>query len=116
MAFSTVHTRPEVTHIQNVTPDLTPAALVIVLLGLVAAVAWRLRRSRTSRALVVHRPPPVPAQPVRAVSAPRPQAIGRPAEVHVHHHWRGLSAEDAAAANRQAQAIDNDPPGSVTAY
>ncbi len=63
--------------------------------GLVALIAYRVRRdasSRTIRARVV--PPIPPARPAQPLPPARP-AIERPPEVHLHLH--GVSAADVAA-------------------
>jgi hypothetical protein len=82
--------------------------IAIVLLGmgaagLVAAVAFRLRQERMNKDARV-RPAPPPWRPVqarrepRALSPTRPRAVGQaPREVHVHHHWHGVSGEEVAA-------------------
>jgi hypothetical protein len=94
----------------------------VVILGLaavalVAFVAYRVRLGRPkSAARVIASPPgmaraarPLPApQPTRALPEPQP-AIERAPEVHVHHHWHSVSAEDVEAilARRETQA-DHD--------
>jgi hypothetical protein len=52
------------------------------------------------------RPVPCPPQLVRAarpLGEPQRRAIERPQEVHVHHYWHNVSAEDVAAIIREQQ-------------
>jgi hypothetical protein len=78
-------------------------AAVLLALGaaaLVAYVAWRLRQSRAGRVTPVSFPRPLPQRPGESITAPQRPVIERPAELHLHFHR--LSAEEAAAAIRQA--------------
>jgi hypothetical protein len=76
---------------------LIAAAVILGLAGagVVALIALRLRRMRPDMTRVVHRITPAP--PRAAAGRTAPQAIGPAPEVHVHHHWHGVSAEDVAA-------------------
>lgn len=66
----------------------------LALVGVVTFAAVRARRS-LARGLA---PPPLPAPPRwQAVQHDQRQAIGQAPEVHVHHHWHGVSAEEIAA-------------------
>ena len=68
----------------------------VTVAGGAALLAFRVSRGRQNAARVLYqvtpappRPPPLPSQPRPAIEPPRP-------EVHVHHHWHGLDAEDVA--------------------
>ena len=80
--------------------ELVHTLLIIaaVLLGLafvalVGFVAYRLRHRRNLPGAARAIPPARAAQPL-----PEPRtALGQAPEVHVHHHWHGVDAEDVAA-------------------
>jgi hypothetical protein len=76
---------------------LIAAAVILALaaVGVVALIALRLRRTRPGMARVVHRITPAP--PRAAAGRAEPQTIEAPREVHVHHHWHGVSADEVAA-------------------
>ena len=68
----------------------------VVGVGVVAYVAFRVshRHQETARALyrvtpATAKPAPLPSEPRRAIEAHRP-------EVHMHHHWHGVDADDVA--------------------
>ena len=67
--------------------------LGLAFVALVGFVAYRLRHRRNLPGAARAIPPARAAQPL---PMPRP-AIGHAREVHVHHHWHGVSAEDVAA-------------------
>jgi hypothetical protein len=73
---------------------------VAVLLGFLA---WRWRHPRPYAARAV----PAPIQSPRAarpLSPPRRAALPPPAgQVHIHHHWHGVSAEEVAAIIEQSR-------------
>jgi hypothetical protein len=84
------------------------AAVVLAVVagaGLVALGAWQLRHRDAEPTRPVYRATPVATPHVRALPEPRP-AIERAAEVHLHFH--GVSAEEAAAAIRQARGEARD--------
>jgi hypothetical protein len=57
-----------------------------------------------------YRAPPIPRSGAAAHPLPPPPpAIEQAPEVHVHHHWHGVSAEDVAAIVRDGNAVN---PGS----
>lgn len=74
-------------------------AVVVILslagVGLAAVIAYRVHRWRAGGTTPVSLPAPTVARAVQAPTQPRP-AIERPQEVHVHHHWHGVDAEDVA--------------------
>jgi hypothetical protein len=76
---------------------ITLAALAAVTGG--AVVWWRLRHKATRPQLAARerqRAIPASRAPWQAVQREQQQAIGPAAEVHVHHHWHGATAEDVA--------------------
>ncbi len=68
--------------------------------GAVALVAFPVSRGRQESARALHRVTPAPARPSPLRSEPR-AAIEPPRQVHLHLH--GVSADEIAAAIRQAQ-------------
>ncbi len=76
--------------------------------GLVTLFVWRWRRSRPEAARIVPLQSPVPVRAAHPLPQP-PPAIEQAPEVHVHHHWHGVSAEDVAAILRDGNAVN---PGS----
>ena len=64
--------------------------------GLVAFIAYRVRRRRSLPVAARVLPSPVQARAAQPLPEPR-TALGHAPEVHVHHHWHGVSAEDVAA-------------------
>jgi uncharacterized membrane protein YebE (DUF533 family) len=70
--------------------------------GLVAFIAYRIRHRDTNADRAMHRITPAEPRPAKALPEPRP-AIEPAAEVHIHHHWHGVDAEDVAAIIRHQQ-------------
>jgi hypothetical protein len=83
---------------------LTAAAVLLAAaaVGLVAFTAYRVRRRRSLP--VAARALPPPGQTRAAQPLPEPRSAIEPApEVHIHHHWHGVDAEEVAAIIRQQQ-------------
>ena len=76
--------------------------------GLVTLFVWRWRRSRPEAARTRASPSPVPVRAAHPFPPP-PPAVKQAPEVHVRHHWHGVSAEDVAAIIRDGNAVN---PGS----
>jgi hypothetical protein len=92
------------------------AIIAAALLGLGAAAlaavaAWRLHRWRHPGAARVTALPPgsaqaaqaLPPQQQTAIEQPQAQAIESGGQVHIHHHWHGITAEDVAEILRREQ-------------
>jgi hypothetical protein len=68
----------------------------VAAVGLVAFIAYRVRHRRSLPVAARVLPPPVRARAAQPLPEPR-SALGQAPQVHVHHHWHGVDAEDVAA-------------------
>jgi hypothetical protein len=83
---------------------LTAVAVLlgVAAVGLVGFTVYRVRRRRSLPVAARVLPPPV--QPRAAQSLLEPQPAIEPApEVHIHHHWHGVDAEQVTAIIRNQQ-------------
>jgi hypothetical protein len=71
--------------------------------GAVGMLIWR-RRTRPNAARTVLLPKQVWA--AQAFPAPQRRAIEAPGQVHIHHHWHGVTAEEVAAIIRHQETSD----------
>jgi hypothetical protein len=72
--------------------------------GAVGVLIWRWRHPRPIAPRVAS--PPVQARAAQAFPAPQRRAIEAPGQVHIHHHWHGVTAEEVAAIIRHQEARD----------
>jgi hypothetical protein len=96
-----------------VVSQLVYVFMIVVAVAAVAGAAgaagvfiWR-RRTRPKAARTVLLPPQVRA--AQTFPAPQRRAIEARGQVHIHHHWHGVTAEDVAAILRDGHAVN---PGS----
>ena len=65
---------------------------------LVAYIAWRVHRSRHPGAARTEALPPGAARAAQPLPPPQQPALpSADGQVHIHHHWHGVTAEDVAA-------------------
>jgi hypothetical protein len=79
---------------------LIVAAVILGLAGVALAgfIAWRVHRYRHEGAARATALPPGSARAAQALQEPQRDALPPAAgQVHIHHHWHGVIAEDVAA-------------------
>jgi len=99
LAAPVVAAAAELVHVLLV---IVVVVLAVGAVGLVALLAWRWRHRRPDAARAIAVPPYV-ARAARPLPEPPRPAIEQAPQVHVHHHWHGVSAEDVATILRQPQ-------------
>jgi|RhiMetdeSRZDD1v2_1073273.scaffolds.fasta_scaffold166070_2 hypothetical protein len=83
-----------VVHILFVTAAVLVGVAAAALVGFIAWRPYRWRHPSAARAAAL---PPGAAPAAKPLPEPQRAALERAPEVHVHHHWHGVSAEDVAA-------------------
>jgi hypothetical protein len=106
VAAAAVVLGPALATVGNTIADVAEVLMITVavvaglaVLATISYVAFRLHRRRAFPAA----PVPVAAPPVvRAVQArSQPRQVGPARQVHIHHHWHGITPEEVAAVIRR---------------
>jgi hypothetical protein len=83
----------EFVHVLLVVAAILAGVAAVALMGFIV---YRLRRRKVHPVSLARTLPPLQVRATRPLPA-QPWAIEHGGQVHIHHHWHGVSAEDVAA-------------------